>query len=81
MAQLDLGIDMPNHIPVVYRNELEISQFSSVLPTIIMIGFTIYLFRRMGSAMGGKKGGGLFGNVMSSTAKLINPNEIDVRFK
>ena len=29
----------------------------------------------------GGRGRGLFGNVTASTAKLINPNEIGVRFK
>lgn len=29
----------------------------------------------------GRKGGGLFGSVMESTAKLINSTDIDVRFK
>lgn len=30
---------------------------------------------------GGRKGGGLFGGVMESTAKLINSTDIDVKFK
>ena len=42
------------------------------------------MMRRSADMMGGggrRKGGGLFGGVMQSTAKLINSNEIDVRFK
>jgi len=42
------------------------------------------MMRRSSEMMGGRggrKGGGLFGGVMQSTAKLINPNEIGVRFK
>ena len=35
----------------------------------------------MMGARGGRKGGGIFGGVMESTAKLINSNEIGVRFK
>lgn len=45
-------------------------------------GFLIYMMRRSADVMGGrgKRGGGLFG-VMESTAKLINSNEIGVKFK
>ena len=45
------------------------------------------MFRRGASVMGGgvgaggKRGGGLFGGVMESTAKLINPDEIGVKFR
>lgn len=35
----------------------------------------------MMGARGGKRGGGLFGGVMESTAKLINSTDIDVKFK
>jgi len=34
-----------------------------------------------GARPGGRRGGGLFGGVMESTAKLINPSEIKVQFK
>lgn len=54
------------------------------MPTFLIIGFLIFMMRRSSQMMGGvggKKGGGLFGGVMNSTAKLINPNEIEVRFK
>lgn len=47
-------------------------------------GFLIYMMRRsteMMGARGGRKGGGIFGGVMESTAKLINSNDIGVRFK
>lgn len=40
--------------------------------------------RRSAEMMGGRpgrKGGGLFGGVMESTAKLINSSDIGVRFK
>jgi AFG3 family protein len=42
------------------------------------------MMRRSAEMMGGgrgRKGGGLFGGVMESTAKLINPTDIPVRFK
>lgn len=46
-------------------------------------GFVIYMMRRSAEMMGGRgrKGGGLFGGVMESTAKLINSSDIGVRFK
>merc|ERR1719189_3036349 len=52
-----------------------------------MVGFLIWSMRRasgmMGSMGGGKggRGGGMFGGMMQSTAKVINPAEINVAFK
>lgn len=63
---------------------MEASSFTGLLPTLLIIGFLIFMMRRSAEMMGGRsgrKGGGLFGGVMQSTAKLINSNEIDVRFK
>lgn len=74
-----------NYIPVIYKAEIEASSLTGLLPTLLVIGFLIYMMRRsadmMGGGRGGRKGGGLFGGVMQSTAKLINSNEIGVRFK
>lgn len=41
------------------------------------------MMRRSAEMMGGRgrKGGGIFGGVMESTAKLINSSDIGVRFK
>lgn len=83
-AQNELGIESVNNVPVVYKSEVEPSSLSGLLPTLLIIGFLIYMMRRSADMMGGRsgrKGGGLFGGVMQSTAKLINSNEIDVRFK
>lgn len=82
--QLDLEIEPSKHIPVIYRNEFELASLSSFLPTLLIIGFLLFMMRKSASMMGmGGKGkrGGLFGTVMNSTAKLINPSDIDVRFK
>lgn len=48
-----------------------------------ILGFLIFLIRRSAEVMSGKGGkrGGLFGQVMESTAKLINSKDIGVRFK
>ncbi|XP_018569868.1 AFG3-like protein 2 [Anoplophora glabripennis] len=83
-AQIEMSLDPPNFVPVIYKNELEAASLSGMLPTILVIGFLIYMMRRSAEMMGGKrgkKGGGLFGGVMESTAKLINSNEIGVKFK
>lgn len=84
-AQNELGVEPVNYTPVIYRTEMEASSFSGLLPTLLIIGALIYMMRRsagmMGGGTGGRKGGGLFGGVMQSTAKLINSNEINVRFK
>ncbi|CRL00090.1 CLUMA_CG013372, isoform A [Clunio marinus] len=82
-AQTELNIEAVNFIPVIYKTEIEASSLSGLLPTLLIIGFLIYMMRRSADMMGGRggrKGGGLFGGVMQSTAKLINPNEIGVRF-
>lgn len=79
-----MSVEPVNFIPVIYRTEIEASSLSGLLPTLLIIGFLVYMMRRSAGMMGGaggRKGGGLFGGVMQSTAKLINPNEIEVRFK
>lgn len=52
--------------------------------TLKISGFLLYMMRRSAELMGargGRKGGGLFGGVMESTAKLINSSDIDAKFK
>lgn len=84
-SQTELNIEPVNFIPVIYKTEIEAASLSGLLPTLLIIGFLIYMMRKsagmMGGGAGGRKGGGLFGGVMQSTAKLINPNEIGVRFR
>ncbi|XP_071443573.1 mitochondrial inner membrane m-AAA protease component AFG3L2 [Hetaerina americana] len=83
-AQIEMNLEPANFIPVIYKNEIEASNITGILPTLLIIGFLIYMMRRsaeMMGARGGRKGGGIFGGVMESTAKLINSNEIGVRFK
>lgn len=81
-AQAEMGIESVNFVPVIYKAEIEASSLSGLLPTLLIIGFFLWMMRRSAEMMGGKrgKGGGLFGGVMQSTAKLINPNEIGVKF-
>lgn len=82
-AQIEMNIEPPNFVPVIYKTEIEAASLSGMLPTILVIGFLIYMMRRSAEMMGGRKGkkGGLFGGVMESTAKLINSNEIGVKFR
>ncbi|KAL1131122.1 hypothetical protein AAG570_012359, partial [Ranatra chinensis] len=81
-AQMEMNIEPPNYIPVIYKTEIEASNLTGFLPTILIIGFLIYMMRRSADIVGGRgrRGGGIFG-VMESTAKLINPNDIGVRFR
>lgn len=82
-AQTEMNIEPANYVPVIYKTEIEAASLSGMLPTLLIIGFVIYMMRRSAEMMGGRgrKGGGLFGGVMESTAKLINSNDIGVRFK
>ncbi|XP_067003473.2 mitochondrial inner membrane m-AAA protease component AFG3L2 [Anabrus simplex] len=83
-AQIEMNIEPPNFVPVIYKTELEAASITGILPTLLIIGFLIYMMRRsaeMMGARGGRKGGGIFGGVMESTAKLINSSDIGVRFK
>lgn len=83
-AQMESGIEPTNFVPVVYKNELEASMITSFLPTLLIIGFLIFMMRRSAQMMGGsggRRGGGLFGGVMESTAKMVNPADIGVKFQ
>jgi len=84
-AQADLGIDASRVVPVLYKTQMEMSSVLSALPTLLMVGFLIWSMRRasgMMGSMGGKgKGGGMFGGMTQSTAKVINPADINVAFK
>nr|CAD7194965.1 unnamed protein product [Timema douglasi] len=83
-AQIEMNIEPPNFVPVIYKTELEAASFTGLLPTLLIIGFLIYMMRRSADMMGGRggrKGGGLFGGVMESTAKLINSSDIGVKFR
>ncbi|RXG72109.1 AFG3-like protein 2 [Armadillidium vulgare] len=83
-TQMEAGIEPLNFVPLVYKDELEPSSLSNLLPTLIFIAFLAYMMRRSAQMMGGpggRKGGGLFGGVMESTAKMVNPSEIGVKFR
>lgn len=80
--QLDMDIEQNKHIPVIYRTEMEMSNVMAFLPTILTVGLVLFMLQKSKSALGfGGKGGGLFGGVTSSTAKMIDPDLIGVQFK
>jgi len=85
-VQAELGMDAQNAVTVLYKTEMEPDKIFSFLPALLMIGFTIFLMKRGSAMMTGKKGkggiGGLFGGGgLESTAKVVNPKEIGVKFK
>ncbi|XP_018613339.1 mitochondrial inner membrane m-AAA protease component AFG3L2 isoform X2 [Scleropages formosus] len=80
-AQVELGIEGENRLPVVYTSESDGSFLLSMLPTVLIIAFLLFTLRR-GPAAGGRPGrgmGGLF-SVGETTAKVLR-DEIDVKFK
>ena len=88
-AQADLGYDATRGVPVLYKTQMEMSSVFSALPTLLIIGFLFWSMRRASGMMGGmgaggrggRGPGGMFGGMMQSTAKVINPSEINVAFK
>jgi len=84
-VQYEMGMDARNAITVLYKTEIEADRIFSFLPAVLMIGFTLFMFKRGSQMMTGMKGkggaGGLFGGNMESTAKVVNPKEIGVKFK
>lgn len=83
--QNQMNIDMLNRIPILYKEDMSID-IGKIVSFIFTIGMLYFMFTLTKSAMGqfgvgkGGKGRGIFG-MIESTAKLINPKEIDVKFK
>ncbi|GAA6061989.1 hypothetical protein JCM10212_004267 [Sporobolomyces blumeae] len=90
-AQTELGIPVGERIPVAYHDELPLGQaVLNLLPTLLLIGSTVWIYRRMtggggaGGMLGGGGGGGggpggIFG-VGKSRAKMFN-HETDIKTK
>ncbi|XP_034033222.1 AFG3-like protein 1 [Thalassophryne amazonica] len=80
LACLELGLEPSNRPAVVYSSEIDGSFLMSMVPTVLTIGFLIFMLRKGllgGGATGGK--GGIF-SMSESTAKMLM-NNIDVKFK
>ncbi|XP_078254210.1 mitochondrial inner membrane m-AAA protease component AFG3L2 isoform X2 [Rhinoraja longicauda] len=80
-AQQEQGIEGESRVPVVYSTESDGSFLLSMLPTMLIIGFLLFVLRRGSAGMGrsGRGMGGLF-SVGETTAKVLK-DEIDVKFK
>ncbi|KAJ8011124.1 hypothetical protein DPEC_G00054930 [Dallia pectoralis] len=81
-AQNEIGVEGERRLPVVYSAESDGSFLLSMLPTVLIIGFLLFMLRRgPGGAgrPGGRGMGGLF-SVSETTAKVLR-DEIDVKFK
>lgn len=37
-AQMEMNIEPPNYVPVIYKNEIEAASLSGFLPTLLIIG-------------------------------------------
>jgi len=63
-VQYDLGMESKDFVPVLYANEAswgqELLKFG---PTLLIIGFWIFVMRNMAGGMGGPGGGGGPGNI------------------
>merc|ERR1719195_80620 len=91
-AQMELQLDASQYVPIIYKTEVDSSKIFGMLPTLMIVGLVLWSFSRMPGMMGGRPGGmgggksgrgggGMFGGMMQSTAKVINPAEINVAFK
>ncbi|XP_020649147.2 mitochondrial inner membrane m-AAA protease component AFG3L2 isoform X2 [Pogona vitticeps] len=80
-AQLEMGIEGENRLPVVYTAESDGSFLLNMLPTALIVGFLLYSLKRGPAGVGraGRGMGGLF-SVGETTAKVLK-DEIDVKFK
>ncbi|XP_026998617.2 AFG3-like protein 2 [Tachysurus fulvidraco] len=80
-AQMELGIEGEKRLPVIYSTESDGSFLLSLLPTVLIIGFLLFMLRRgpAGTGRPGRGMGGLF-SVSETTAKVLR-DEIDIKFK
>uniref|UniRef100_A0A4D5R9X8 AFG3-like protein 2 n=1 Tax=Scolopendra viridis TaxID=118503 RepID=A0A4D5R9X8_SCOVI len=82
-VQLEMNFEPANFVPVIYKTEMDGSSIVSYLPTLLLVGFLLWMMKRSAGMMGGgggRRGGGIFG-IGESTAKLINPSDIGVKFR
>lgn len=80
--QKDMGRNVQEMVPVIYKSELDFASYTGVLPSIVLFSLIIYSMRRMGGMLpgGGGRKGGILG-MASSPAKIVNPADIGIKFK
>lgn len=83
--QAEMNLEPENYVPVIYKDRPEVLSTMNSLSHLIIFGVMLFMISRTLSTMtGGKggmrKGGGLFGSMLESHAKLIDPKDIGVKF-
>lgn len=83
-TQDKLGIPDEERIPISYHNEGNVAgTLFQLVPTLMLIGFFIYMGRRASGGLGGigSQAGGIF-SIGKSKAKMFNQeNQVKVKFK
>ncbi|XP_014239948.1 AFG3-like protein 2 [Cimex lectularius] len=75
-----MGNGRPDYLPLIYRGQIEGTTLSSIIPTMIVIGFLFLILKRSNDGDGRRlRGRGLLG--LNSIATIVNSDEITVRFK
>jgi len=79
MEELQKDVPRVNRVPIDYETRTDVfgELLGWLLPLIIIVAIWIFIFRRMGSGMGGA-GGGIF-NVGRSKAKLFDNEKTKVK--
>lgn len=81
--QRETGREAQEMVPVIYKSEFDFASYATMLPTIAVFTFILYGMSRMGAGLpgaGGRGRGGIFG-MSSSPAKIVNPSDINIKFK
>lgn len=82
-VQRELGREnVQEMVPVIYKSEIDASHYLGILPTMAVITVLLLGMKRMGGMLpgaGGRKGG-IF-SMSSSPAKIVDPAEMNVKFK
>lgn len=75
----DLFIDAANQIEIVYVNQFDLDKMSNFLPTLFIVGLSLYFMKR-GNALGAFGKSRMFGN-LPSIVRHVKPGDITIRFK
>lgn len=82
-AQRELGVDPRDYVPVIYTTESSwVGEFGKLVPTLLIIGFWLYMMRSMSGGGGGN--GQLKGMFSMGKAKMTvykGDNKIKTTFK